>query len=293
MIKIRNYINLLVELCKVRITFFVAISTFVGFILHSGNISLQIILPSLGVFILASGSSALNEYQERKTDGLMKRTKHRPIPSGKISEMSALLLSITFLLLGLILIYISSNITAMLLGVLAVVWYNLIYTPLKKKYVMAVVPGSLIGAIPPVIGWTASGGNPFDFQILAVALFFFIWQIPHFWLLLLIHGDDYEAAGFPTLTRKFSNFQLSRITFIWIAALTTSCLLIPIFNIASNIYSLIAMIFFGLWLLWETKFLHGKVLEKIFFRKAFISINIYVLAIIIILSIDKLLLQEF
>lgn len=207
--------------------------------------------------------------------------------------MSALLLSITFLLLGLILIYFSSNITAMLLGVLAVVWYNLIYTPLKKKYVMAVVPGSLIGAIPPVIGWAASGGNPFDFQILAVALFFFIWQIPHFWLLLLIHGEDYEAAGFPTLTRKFSDFQLSRITFIWIAALATSCLLIPIFNIASNIYSLIAMIFFGLWLLWETKFLHGKVLEKIFFRKAFISINIYVLAIIIILSIDKLLLQEF
>lgn len=288
----RKNINLLLELCKVRITFFVAVSTFVGFILHSGNISLQIILPSLGVFILASGSSALNEYQEREADKLMSRTKSRPIPSGRINEKSALLLSLTLLIAGLATIFFSSNLNALLLGVLAVIWYNAIYTPLKKKYVMAVVPGSLIGAIPPIIGWAASGGNPFDFEILTVALFFFIWQIPHFWLLLLIFSEDYESAGFPTLTQKFSKYQLSRITFIWITALVTSCLLIPVFSVSSNVYSLMAMIVLGIWLLWKTKFILNDILEKFVFRKAFVSINLYVLAIIVILSIDKLLLQE-
>lgn len=290
---LKKHIKILVELCKVRITFFVAVSASVGFIIHSGHLTWQILLPVFGVFLLASGSSALNEYQEREYDALMERTKNRPIPSGTIPEKVALFIALILLIAGSLIIYFSSNLTAMLLGLLAFVWYNLIYTPLKRKYVMAVVPGSLIGAIPPVIGWAVSGGSPFDFQILTVALFFFIWQIPHFWLLLLIYGKDYSSAGYPTLTEKFSNVQLSRITFIWIAALAVSGLLIPVFDIASTIYSLIAMILFGAWLLIDTKGILSLYLEKIKFRKAFISVNLYVLAIIVIISIDKLLLTEF
>jgi protoheme IX farnesyltransferase len=251
------------------------------------------LIPALGVFILASGSSALNEYQERDLDAIMERTKHRPIPSGLVSGNMALGIAVILLVSGSAIIYFSSNLTSLLLGILAFVWYNLIYTPLKRRYAMAVVPGSLIGAIPPVIGWTASGGNPFDLQIITVALFFFIWQIPHFWLLLLIHGNDYATAGFPTLTKIFSKGQLSRITFIWIVALAVSGLLIPIFNIASTIYSLIAMIIVSIWLLIDTKGILTHYLEKINFRRAFISVNLYVLAIIVIISIDKLLLNEF
>lgn len=289
----KKYINLFLELCKVKITFFVAISTFVGYILHSGSFTWHLLLPAFGVFILASGSSALNEYQERFYDAQMERTKHRPIPSGLISEKGALGIAVSLLLIGSALIYFSSNMTAMLLGFLAFVWYNLIYTPLKRKYALAVVPGSLIGAIPPVIGWSASGGSPFDLQILTVALFFFIWQIPHFWLLLLIYGNDYSAAGFPTLTNVFSNGQLSRITFIWIVALAVSGLLIPVFNLSSTIYSLIAMIIISTWLLLDTRGILTLYIEKINFRKAFVSVNLYVLAIIVIISIDKLLLKEF
>ncbi|MDQ7816950.1 MAG: protoheme IX farnesyltransferase [Melioribacteraceae bacterium] len=293
MIEEKSYINLFVELCKVKITFFVAISTSVGYILHSGSLSWEMLIPALGVFILASGSSALNEYQERDLDAIMERTKHRPIPSGLVSGNMALGIAVILLVSGSAIIYFSSNLTSLLLGILAFVWYNLIYTPLKRRYAMAVVPGSLIGAIPPVIGWTASGGNPFDLQIITVALFFFIWQIPHFWLLLLIHGNDYATAGFPTLTKIFSKGQLSRITFIWIVALAVSGLLIPIFNIASTIYSLIAMIIVSIWLLIDTKGILTHYLEKINFRRAFISVNLYVLAIIVIISIDKLLLNEF
>ena len=283
----------MVELCKVKITFFVAVSTSVGYIIYSGKINLEMIAAAFGVFILASGSSALNEYQEREYDALMERTKNRPIPSGMISSNNALIISVAMLLAGSGIIYLVSNITSMLLGLLAFVWYNIIYTPLKRKNVMAVVPGSLIGAIPPVIGWTAAGGNPLDLHIITVALFFFIWQIPHFWLLLLIYGNDYSAGGFPTLTKKFSNGQLSRITFIWIAALAVSGLLIPISNVSPNIFSLLAIIFLGIWLLMDTRKILTQYLEKINFRKAFVTVNLYVLAIIIVISIDQLFIKEF
>lgn len=293
---LKKHIAIILELGKVRITFFVAISTSVGYLLHSKMFDLRMALVVLGVFILACGSSAINHYQERITDALMARTKGRPIPSGRISGQYAIVASSTLVILGLGIIYFSSNLTAMILGLIALIWYNVIYTPMKKKYALAVVPGSIIGAIPPMIGWAASGGYLFDMEIIALAFFFFIWQIPHFWLLLLIHGKDYEKAGFPTLTKIFSTLQLGRITFVWIAALATSCLLIPFFNVSSSVYSIAAMFLLGVWLLWETRGILSDCLdclERKFFRIAFLRVNLYVLAVVVIISIDKLLLKKF
>lgn len=287
---VKNYIDILLELGKVRITFFVAFSTSIGFILYAEGIYSQMILPALGVFILACGSSALNHFQERDLDALMERTKSRPIPSGRISNEHTLLVSLIMILTGAGLIYLSSNTTALFIGLITLFWYNVIYTPLKRRYALAVVPGSLIGALPPMIGYVAAGGSPFDYQILSLALFFFIWQIPHFWLLLLIYGKDYENAGFPSLTKIFSTNQLSRITYIWIAALVTSGLLIPLFS--TSIISLAAILILGFWLLIDTKGILSNYMDKLLFRKAFLSVNIYVLVIVIILSIDKLFLKE-
>ncbi len=283
----------MLELGKVRITFFVAFSTSVGYLLKSEKLELNMILPALGVLVLAMGSSAFNHYQERHSDALMDRTKGRPSPSGRITARYGFTAAVSMVIIGLTLIYFSSNITAMMLGIIALIWYNLIYTPLKKKYALAVVPGSLIGAIPPVIGWVAANGNILEPKILALALFFFIWQIPHFWLLLLLFGKDYEKAGFPTLTKIFTNDQLSRITFMWMTALVTSCMLIPFFDISTKLISVVLMILLGLWLLVESLDILTKYFERIIYRKAFIRINLYVLAIVIILSLDKLLLKAF
>ena len=290
---LKKHIAIILELGKVRITFFVAISTSVGYLFHSGYFDVTMILTVIGVFLLACGSSAINHYQERNTDALMERTKGRPIPSGRISERYAIIVSLVLVVLGLGIIYFSSNVTALILGVIALIWYNVIYTPLKKKYALAVVPGSVIGALPPMIGWAASGGYVFDMEIIALAFFFFIWQIPHFWLLLLIHGKDYEKAGFPTLTKIFSDSQLGRITFVWIAALSTSCLLIPFFNLSSSVYAIVLMLLLGTWLLWKTRGILSDYLERIIFRNAFMAINLYVLAIVLVISLDKLLFKEY
>ena len=290
---IKKYLDIFLELGKVRITFFVAISTSVGFLLYSGNINVGMILPTLGVFLLACGSSALNHYQEKDKDALMDRTKGRPIPSGRISPNGALVYAFVLIVISSLIIFYSANLTALILGWINLIWYNIIYTPLKRINSLAVIPGSIIGALPPVIGWTAAGGYLYDPKILAVALFFFIWQIPHFWLLLMIYGKDYEKAGFPTLTKIFNNRQLSRITFIWIAALATSCLLIPLFDVSRNIITTILIIAFGFILVWKSKNILTNYIEKIIFRQAFLQINLYVLAIVLILSLDKLLLKEF
>jgi len=292
-IKLRDYISILLELGKVRITSFVAISTAIGYIMASGRIDAGLILPTFGVFLLAVSSSALNHYQDGDIDALMDRTKNRPIPSGRMASKNVLYVSITFFILSSLVILISSNEVALFIGWVAFIWYNIIYTPLKRKYAFAVVPGSVIGALPPIIGWVAAGGNPLEPQILALAMFFFIWQVPHFWLLLLVYGKDYERAGLPTLTQIFDNSQLSRITFIWIIGLSTSCFLIPLFGVSNSAVTYLILFSLGIWLVYSTAKMLFIYYNQSSFRKAFMQINFYVLAVVVVLSFDKLLLTDF
>lgn len=217
------------ELGKFRITFVVCISALTGYIMQAGRMDAGALAPVLGVFLLASGASALNQCQEAHFDARMKRTRRRPIPSGRISPAGAFFIAGTMVLLGLsgLASAAQNEIAVFALGLLSLFWYNLIYTYLKRVTAFAVVPGAVIGAIPPVIGWTAAGGHPGDPVIFAVAFFFFIWQIPHFWLLALMHNEDYDAAGFPLLTRVFSRLQVYRITYMWIVATAATGLAIP------------------------------------------------------------------
>ncbi|TAL66791.1 MAG: protoheme IX farnesyltransferase [Bacteroidetes bacterium] len=291
-IKIKNIIdnlNLILVLGKVRITSFVAISTALGYVLASGTIDYGLILPVLGVFLLACGSSAFNQFQEYIPDSLMKRTMHRPIPSSKLTPMQGFLIASILSVNGIISLLLSGNMLLVYLGVFTLMWYNLVYTPLKKKTSLAVVPGALIGAIPPAIGWVAGGGELINPQVWILSLFFFIWQIPHFWLLLLIYEEDYRRAGFPSLTDRFSRQTMTRITYMWIAALAASCMLIPLFGLSDNIISNIILFIAGCWLMWRTKNLLIQFEQKNIFRFAFMNVNLYVLAVAVVLSIEKLL----
>ena len=201
-------IKLFLELGKIRITFAVTLSTITGYILMKQGVDWQSILPTLGVFFLAASSAALNQFQERQHDSEMDRTKNRPIPSGYVTHSEALIFIIGLALAGSAMIYFSSNLTAMLLGWLTFFWYNAVYTPLKRKTVFAVIVGALIGALPPMIGYAAAGGHWLNMEILIVAFFFFIWQVPHFILLVLRFGSDYEKAGYPSLTERLQHTRL-------------------------------------------------------------------------------------
>ncbi len=283
-----EYLKIFIALGKVKITFFVSVSAALGFILANGRISFGIILPVLGVFILSCGSSAFNQFQEYRPDAMMNRTKRRPIPIGRIEPFEGFIIASFLTISGLLLLLFSKNTIAFILGIIALIWYNLVYTPLKKKTSLAVVPGALIGAIPPVIGWVSGGGQLANPQIWALSMFFFIWQIPHFWLLLLIYEEDYRRAGFPVLSDLFDPEMITKISYVWITALVSSCMLIPLFGLSNNIWTSMLLIFAGLWLLWRTKNLLNQYNRRIDARSAFLQVNFYVLAVAVVLIADSL-----
>jgi heme o synthase len=217
-LKVREYLRIAGSLSKVRITLPVTASTFTGFYVYSGHLS-PLLFPLLtGIFLLAAGSSALNHYQERDTDARMDRTRRRPVPGGKISAGTALLISIAAIVTGSIILASSLPLAVLFLGLFNIIWYNGVYTPLKKVTAFAVIPGSVTGGVPPVIGWVAAGGEWWAPEIISIFIFFVVGQIPHFWLLLLKFGNQYEKAGLPSLTALFSGSQIRRISLAWIVA---------------------------------------------------------------------------
>lgn len=286
----KEKIKILAELTKIRITFFVMVTTGFGYIAASDIYDFNFLSVLIGVLLLACGSASLNHYQERNTDALMSRTKNRPLPSGRITPLKALEISILLILSGTVLLFLAGNILSALFGILNLIWYNGIYTPLKRKSSLAIIPGSLVGAIPPIIGWTAAGGDLLNAQILMIAFFFFIWQIPHFWLLLLVLDDDYKRAGMPTLTNIFSKNQLARITFIWILATAISSLFLPMVALVqTEIIKYIILLSVILLTVNSLKLLkYSEEYPSVLF--AFRNINFFVLFVVSIISIDKLIL---
>lgn len=276
------------ELTKFRITVLVSFTTGLGYILAAEHISFGLFCPILGIFLLACASSCLNHYQERDTDALMDRTKLRPIPSGRVEPLNVLFLALFLLIAGSVVLLTTTNFLTFLIGIFTFVWYNGIYTPLKKLSAFAIIPGSLVGALPPVAGWVAAGGYLFDSRILIIAVYFFIWQIPHFWLLLMLYGSDYEKGGFPVLTKIFSHQQLKRITFMWLITNVLTAMLIPIFGIVNFSFTNILLLGISAWMIYLSVRFFRSQAERKDIRNTFIGINFYTLMLITILCVDKI-----
>jgi protoheme IX farnesyltransferase len=286
--KLINWVKLILELGKFRIALLVALSTATGYVLGSGELSARILIPTAGVLLLALGSGALNQFQERHHDGLMPRTSRRPIPSGRITSLKALLTSFLLMLSGTAILWSGTNTTATVLGILTVFWYNGIYTYLKRYSPLAVIPGSLIGALPPLIGWSTATGNIWSVQPLILALFFFIWQIPHFWLLLLNFGQDYEKAGYPSLTTILNKHQLGRLTFMWILATAASIILMPLFGLGQSEIIIILLFMVSGLLIWNSSGLLKRNQSSTTYLLAFKGINFFILGVMFLLAIDRL-----
>ena len=285
---IYTYLNLVTELGKIRISIPVALTTFTGYILYRGAIDNGIILPTLGVFLLASGSSALNQVQEKDMDQRMKRTFRRPLPSGRLSVTSALVISIAFFLAGSLVLVFGSGWLTLVVGLSTFVWYNAIYTYLKRLTAFAVVPGSVVGALPPLAGWVAAGGSLTDPRAVMIAFFFFIGQIPHFWLILLKYGKEYEMAGFPSITSIFTHTQIKRLTFVWIAATAVSAMLLTHYKILQSIWAGWVLIALSLALVASFANLVGRRQAEVKVRASFVRINIFYLLVMILLCVDRL-----
>lgn len=278
----------LFDAIKIKITLFVAFSTFLGYILASSSFSFDFIYPVLGIFILACGSAALNQYQERAYDALMKRTMSRPIPSGAMKAETVLAIACLLIVSGSILLIAKTNLLTLSVGLLTLAAYNYMYTPLKRRSEFAIIPGSLVGALPPLAGWVAAGGEMLNVNILLIVAYFFVWQIPHFWLLLLIYNNDYKRAGFPVLTDKYDTNKLKKLIVIGAVATTLLPVALCFTGILNFNLSAVSIVLAGIATsLLFVKFYSSESNNKTYL-KYFILINLYNLLIISIFSLDKI-----
>jgi len=284
---IGSKIRCLFELGKVKIALPIALSCFTGCLLYSTKFSLDMAAVVLGIFLIVAGASALNHIQEYKRDALMNRTRFRPIPSGKLTRGEALWACILFFVSGFTLLIFGGNLSSIILTFVSILWYNLVYTPLKQISAFAVVPGALSGAFPPLIGYVAAGGDLFAPPVLALAFFFFIGQIPHFWLLLLLYGDDYKRGGFKVLTDVFSIRQIHFITLVWMLSTVMVALLLPLFDVLRSQLSVWILLILSVWIIFYS-FPILKKYDRLTVRKLFLQLNLYFLLIMIMISIDKL-----
>ncbi len=275
----------ILELSKVKITFAVAFTTITGYIVAEGHYDMTTVLATIGIFFMACGASVINHIQERRTDKVMERTQNRPLPSGRFKVGQAWILAAFHVLVGSIILG-RLNILALLLSWLALIWYNLVYTVLKKHTPHAVIPGSLIGAIPPLVGWAATDTTLLDSRAWALALFFFLWQIPHFYLLSMKYGEQYRKAGIPTLKEKYSEPKMKKLIFFWVISSAISAFLLVIVGVPGSLIGKIILLLssVGIILIFMKPILHPTDTFKPI--RYFLRINYYALVVIIVLNLD-------
>jgi protoheme IX farnesyltransferase len=211
----------------------VAGSALVGYLAAGGTSGLQAAWLGLSMLLAAIGATVLNQWQERHSDALMERTRERPLACGRLRPATGLSLGLA-LGIGGTLLAAGLDSRSGLLTLTVFLLYHLIYTPMKRRTMLALLPGALCGALPPAIGWLAGGGRLHDPRLITLTGLLLLWQIPHSWQILLRRRHDLCRAGlFPEL-HHLPAARLQHLIIVWIAALSTATLAISAFMLAGS-----------------------------------------------------------
>jgi protoheme IX farnesyltransferase len=192
------------QLTKPGITMSVLVSMLVGFILGSGtDIDFTILIHALiGTYLIAAGTGAHNQFIERVSDKLMKRTANRPLPDQRIDSQSGKIFSLTLIFTGLFYLILLVNPIAGAVSFITALIYLGVYTPMKKVSPVNIAIGAIPGALPPVGGWAAATGNIAEPGMWLLFGIMFFWQVPHVLSIAWLCKDDYSSAGLKMLPKK-------------------------------------------------------------------------------------------
>ena len=271
---------------KFVLSFAVSLSALFGYIMAKGDVGIDMFIATFAVLLVAMGVSTLNQVQEYKEDSKMDRTKNRPIASGRMTPRTGMIIAGILIVLSMILIYDLLGLTGVNFFLFAFIWYNAVYTPLKKKSALAVVPGAILGVIPPAIGWLTAGHSLMELEFISIALFYFIWQVPHFWLLVMLFYGDYKDGGYPTAMRLFGQASLQRLTFVWVIfTIQAGIFMVSVFEVYPVTMALAALV--GIWIFISSLELLRDRFELKNARAVFWKFNVAFLAIVILVSIDE------
>ncbi len=233
-----------VSLTKPRITVFVVMTAFVGFVAGTkgplSGINLVLLLHTLlGTAFVASGTSAFNQVCEKDLDGRMARTAGRPLPSGRLGLTGAALFAGALSVAGLAELWAFTDAVTTALAAFTLVSYVLVYTPMKTRSSASTIVGAVPGALPPLGGFTAATGGTLGLPGLALFAILFVWQLPHFFAIGWRHREDYAKAGVVILpVVDPTGRATARQTLLWTAVLLPISLLPSLVGTAGFAYAL-------------------------------------------------------
>jgi len=280
------------QLTKMGLSMSVVFSSVAGYLLAVDNDAISyyvIFLLAIGGYFMVGASNAFNQIIEKNTDALMKRTKNRPIPAGRMSVRTALVIAVSFTVFGIAILY-SINPKSALFGAISIFLYTSVYTPLKPLTPLCVFVGAFPGAIPFMLGWVAATNN-FGVEAGFLFLIQFFWQFPHFWAIGWLQDEEYKKAGFNMLPMgKKDNGAVRQIILYTIIMILIS--IAPVTKLTGSfyIYPFTAVIIFILgvsMLFYAVRMLKDHSREMA--RKLMLSSVFYITVVQVIYVIDKFL----
>jgi heme o synthase len=239
------------QFAKLRLASLVVFSAGIGYIVAAGSTidwrAMAIML--LGGFLITASANGLNQIIERNTDQLMHRTAKRPVASGRLSLFEAIMVSLLTGVVGIALIAFFTNMLSAALGLLSLLLYAFVYTPLKRVSPLSVLVGAFPGALPVLIGYSAYQGE-LNFE--AGYLFFlqFIWQFPHFWAIAWVLHEDYTRGGFAMLPTRLPGREAAQQIFLYTASLIPLAL-IPGFTQHQSWVGVGVLVLSSCWFTWK------------------------------------------
>ncbi len=249
----RDRVLAFTELTKPRIAILLVLTSAAGFYLGTaGTFDVPLFVNSvLAITMLAFGVATLNQYWERHLDPLMKRTAARPLPTGRVSPTEALVFGVVLCVAAEIYLLLFVNALTAILGIIVIVGYVFVYTPLKTRTSASTAIGALPGALPPLMGWTAAAN---DITVAAWSLFAiqFLWQFPHFLAIAWMYREEYAKAGILMLPVVEPSGRLTARQIVMFAIMLFPVSLAPFFFGLAGVIFLAGAVVLGLWFLWAS-----------------------------------------
>src|SRR5262245_16926481 len=231
------------ELTKPRITLLILTCTAVGYAFGCGGwFRLSILAHALlGTALLASGTSALNQWYEVDSDAKMRRTRMRPIPAGKMKRSHGFVFGVLLSAAGFAELWYGTNLLAAALGLFTLLSYLFLYTPLKRRSPICTTIGAIPGAMPPVIGYAAAGAG-IDAGAVALFMILFVWQFPHFDSIAWMYREDYARGGIRMLPVIDPDGESTARRVLWCSLLLIPFSLVPRFlGMTGQVYAAVAI----------------------------------------------------
>ena len=283
-----TFINDFLQLTKFRLAISVVFSSVAGYLLAVDHIDSSILTALLfGGFSMVGASNAFNQWIEKEKDSLMDRTKNRPLPSGRMNNLTALIIASLLTLVGIFILN-NINFKTALFGALSIFIYTCIYTPLKSVTPLSVFIGAFPGAIPFMLGWVAATGS-FGIEPGILFMVQFFWQFPHFWAIGWMMDDDYKKAGFKMLPTgnpdRATAFQIVFYTF-WTIIISITPYTQYSGSLTLSLGAFICLVLIGLYFLYHTlRLMQNKSKEAA--KKLMYASIVYISLLQVIYVIDK------